>query len=177
MTVGPLLFEQEKRAAGSLLPPHVPAREFGLLELHRNIAGRIAAALDEEEALPGVLADLRGRGLRRVVVADNGSVDRTAAVARAGGAEVVGCPRRGYGSACLAGLRFMAADPPEVVVFTDAEVIQPDLVGESDFLHQVGNALHGADRGSGHGVRVGRHKTVDADLHAGLGSQLGPQCN
>lgn len=78
-------------------------------------------ALDEEAALPGVLAGLAGRGLRRIVVVDNGSRDRTAEVARAGGAEVVPEPRRGYGSACLAGLRHLRADPPDAVVFLDAD--------------------------------------------------------
>ena len=81
----------------------------------------VIPALNEEASLPGVLAELRGRGLRRVVVADNGSVDRTAEVARTGGAEVVHCARRGYGSACLAGLAYLAEDPPDVVVFLDAD--------------------------------------------------------
>ena len=41
---------------------------------------------------------------REIVVADNGSSDGTAEVARAAGATVVLEPRRGYGAACLAGL-------------------------------------------------------------------------
>ncbi|HZO38434.1 MAG TPA: glycosyltransferase, partial [Methylomirabilota bacterium] len=55
-----------------------------------------------------MLADLPREGagwrVRRVVVVDNGSRDATAAVARAGGAEVVSEPVAGYGRACLAGL-------------------------------------------------------------------------
>ena len=85
------------------------------------IVDALIPALNEEESLPGVLRGLQGRGLRRIYVVDNGSTDRTAEVAEAGGAVVVHCPKRGYGSACLAGLRRMASDPPEVVVFLDAD--------------------------------------------------------
>jgi glycosyltransferase involved in cell wall biosynthesis len=81
----------------------------------------VIPALDEEEALPLVLAEIPRALVRRVVVADNGSRDRTAEVARAGGAEVVHEPRRGYGSACLRALAHLRADPPDVVVFLDGD--------------------------------------------------------
>lgn len=77
----------------------------------------ILPALNEAEALPGVLA-ARPPGLA-VIVVDNGSTDDTAEVARRGGATVVHEPRRGFGSACLAGLR--AADNYDVVVYLDAD--------------------------------------------------------
>ena len=55
-------------------------------------------------------------------MADNGSTDGTARVAREGGAEVVAAARRGYGSACLAGLAHLRrTGPPDVVVFVDAD--------------------------------------------------------
>jgi len=75
--------------------------------------------LDEEEALPLVLGGLP-RGWR-VVVCDNGSSDGSVAVAHAAGAEVAVAPRRGYGSALLAGLAHLAPAPPEVVVVVDAD--------------------------------------------------------
>ena len=83
----------------------------------------VIPALDEEAALPRVLAALPRPPVRRVLVVDNGSTDRTAEVASRAGAEVLREPRRGYGSACLAGLRALerAASPPDVLVFLDAD--------------------------------------------------------
>ena len=83
----------------------------------------VIPALDEEASLPRVLADLPAGVVRRVVVADNGSADATAEVARNAGATVVHEPRRGYGSACLAALRHIRETPPhpDVVVFIDAD--------------------------------------------------------
>ena len=81
----------------------------------------VIPALDEEAALPHVLAEIPRALVRRIVVADNGSRDRTAQVAQEGGAEVVYEPRRGYGRACLRALAHLRVDPPEVVVFLDGD--------------------------------------------------------
>jgi glycosyltransferase involved in cell wall biosynthesis len=81
----------------------------------------IIPALNEERSLPRVLADIPRPFAEEVVVADNGSTDRTAAVARAGGATVVSEPRPGYGRACLAGIAAVASNPPDIVVFVDAD--------------------------------------------------------
>lgn len=85
------------------------------------VCDALMPALNEAECLPAVLASLRDRGLRAVWVVDNGSTDETARVAREGGAQVVVCPQRGYGRACLKGLEALSASPPEVVVFLDAD--------------------------------------------------------
>ena len=79
-------------------------------------------ALNEEEALPAILSAMP-RDIDRIVVVDTGSTDRTAVVAGAHGAHVVREPRRGYGAACLAGIRHLAQldTPPDVVVFLDAD--------------------------------------------------------
>ncbi|HEY8525763.1 MAG TPA: glycosyltransferase family 2 protein [Acidimicrobiales bacterium] len=76
----------------------------------------VLPVLDEAEALPWVLGRIP-TGYRAIVV-DNGSVDGSAAVARAHGASVVAEPQRGFGAACAAGLA--AADAP-VVAFCDAD--------------------------------------------------------
>lgn len=88
-----------------------------------SAAAVLIPALNEEQALPAVLEALPSDRLHTVVVADNGSTDDTAAVARAAGASVVREPRRGYGSACLAGIRHLSAlpKPPAIVVFLDAD--------------------------------------------------------
>lgn len=76
----------------------------------------ILPALDEAEALPGVLAAMPA-GFEPLVV-DNGSVDGTAEVAARCGARVLLEPRRGFGSACYAGL---AAARSDVVCFMDCD--------------------------------------------------------
>ena len=76
---------------------------------------------DEEETLPGVLRSLPRPPLRRTIVVDNGSRDQSARRAREAGAEVIHEPRRGYGRACLSALSHLESDPPEFVVFLDAD--------------------------------------------------------
>lgn len=75
--------------------------------------GLLIPALDEEQALPRVLAELDRSLVDRLVVVDNGSADGTVRVAREGGAEVVREPRRGYGRACLAGLEHLLRGPAD----------------------------------------------------------------
>jgi glycosyltransferase involved in cell wall biosynthesis len=67
---------------------------------------------DEAPALPALLARMPA-GFR-AIVADNGSADGSAAVARAFGAVVVDVPEPGYGAAVHAGI--LAADPSDGVV-------------------------------------------------------------
>jgi glycosyltransferase involved in cell wall biosynthesis len=124
----------------------------------------VIPALDEEGPLARVLADLprpgaalpagggAGATLRAIVVADNGSRDRTADVARAAGARVVSEPRRGYGAACLAALAAIRSAPPDIVAFLDADhsddprelplVLAPLLEDRADLV--VGSRTLGA---------------------------------
>lgn len=82
-------------------------------------------AWNEENALPLVLAALPKELVRQVIVCDNGSTDRTAEVAKKAGAIVVSQPERGYGNACLAGMRYIEnlppSEQPEIVVFIDGD--------------------------------------------------------
>jgi glycosyltransferase involved in cell wall biosynthesis len=125
-----------------------------------NTQPRIAVlipALNEEAALPHVLADLPREVVEEVVVVDNGSSDHTAVVARTAGATVLSELRRGYGSACLAGIEYLKAKAPDIVVFLDADysdhpeelpaVVQPIVAAGYDLV--IGSRTKGeADPGA-----------------------------
>jgi glycosyltransferase involved in cell wall biosynthesis len=82
--------------------------------------GLVIPALDEEAAIEHVVRAVPGQLVDDLVVVDNGSTDRTAAVARAAGARVVLEPQRGYGAACWAGT--VALDPAiEIAAFLDGD--------------------------------------------------------
>ena len=79
----------------------------------------IIPALNEEATIGPLLRRVDRTVVDLVVVVDNGSTDRTAELAAAGGATVLRETRRGYGSACLKALR----DGPtgDLVVFMDGD--------------------------------------------------------
>jgi len=79
----------------------------------------IIPALNEEQAIGQVLAEIPPGAVADVIVVDNGSTDNTAAVARSAGARVVNEARRGYGSACLRGMAELRR--PDAVVFLDGD--------------------------------------------------------
>lgn len=79
----------------------------------------VIPALNEALAIGKVL-DALPSWLDCVVVADNGSTDATARVAEDWGAIVVAEPRRGYGSACLAGIAALP-DSIDILVFLDGD--------------------------------------------------------
>jgi glycosyltransferase involved in cell wall biosynthesis len=72
--------------------------------------------LDEIEALPWVLSRMPAG--YRAIVADNGSTDGSAELARSLGALVVDVPQRGFGAAVAAGLE---AATSEIVCICDAD--------------------------------------------------------
>ena len=131
------------------------------------IVAIVIPALDEEAAVGAVvrglaaaLVDLPGVAAHEIVVCDNGSRDNTATAAQAAGAKVLPASRRGYGSACLAGLSYLRArqaGPPDVVVFADADgsddpsevtrLLAPLANGEADLVigsRTLGRAEPGA---------------------------------
>lgn len=81
----------------------------------------IIPALNEAAAIGQVLDAIPRDHVRRVVVADNGSTDGTAEIARVHGAEIVYQRERGYGAACLRAMDHLRFDPPEVLVFLDGD--------------------------------------------------------
>ncbi len=109
----------------------------------------VIPALDEEESIGLVLAEIPQGTADLVVVVDNGSRDRTAAVARGAGAQVVSEPRRGYGQACLTGL--LHVGDADLIAFLDAdysdypaqltEVLEPLRAGRADLV--IGSRTRG----------------------------------
>ena len=80
----------------------------------------IIPALNEEAVIGATLASIPSDIFSTIIVADNGSSDRTVELARAAGAAVTIEPRRGYGATCLRALREI---PPgsHAIVFMQAD--------------------------------------------------------
>jgi glycosyltransferase involved in cell wall biosynthesis len=108
-------------------------------EAAKVLVSVVIPCLNEEEnieaCVTSALAAMREAGIPgEVVVADNASEDRSAELATAAGARVVHEPRRGYGSAYLAGF---AAARGEYIVMGDADLTYdfdeiPRFVSELD---------------------------------------------
>ncbi|RME97387.1 MAG: glycosyltransferase family 2 protein [Chloroflexi bacterium] len=78
----------------------------------------VIPALNEAGNIGALVAQTLAQPVSAVIVADNGSTDDTARLARQAGAQVVHEPRRGYGFACAAGA---AAANADVLVFLDGD--------------------------------------------------------
>jgi len=84
-------------------------------------AGRtvvVIPTLDEEKSIAEVVRSIPRAIVSRVIVADGGSCDATAARAKAAGADAIDAGS-GYGRACLAAT--MAAEDADIVVFMDGD--------------------------------------------------------
>lgn len=116
--------------------------------------GVVIPARDEQDAIGKVVAEIPD-WVDQIVVADNGSSDRTAAMAHAAGATVVHEAEPGYGAACLAGIG--ALDRPDIVVFLDgdysdypadmAALVDPIVAGAADMV-LASRAMGERERGS-----------------------------
>lgn len=130
----------------------------------------VLPCLNEEETLAGCIQEIQAAfsalGVRgQVVVADNGSTDRSAEIARGLGAKVVRQPVRGYGAALMAG--FEGADA-EFLFMGDAD-------GSYDF-GTIGPMLQrlreGYDLVMGNRFAGGIHKGAMPPLHRYLGNPV-----
>jgi glycosyltransferase involved in cell wall biosynthesis len=127
----------------------------------------IIPALDEAEAIGGLVARVPREAVHEIIVVDNGSTDATAAAAARAGARVVVEPRRGYGAACWAGVAALPAGT-DVAAFIDGDgsqrpeelprVLAPVLAGRADL------ALGARALARGHP----RHATLGTRLVAAL---------
>jgi glycosyltransferase involved in cell wall biosynthesis len=127
----------------------------------------IIPALNEQQALPLVLADIPLSLDALVVVVDNGSTDRTAEVAREGGAVVLSEPRRGYGGAVLI---ILDAD------YSDDTTILPAFIeriaaGEADLVLST-RTRGGAEPGSMTGVQIWGNRLQTFALRHRFGLEL-----
>ncbi len=103
----------------------------------------ILPAFNEMNAIGAVLKALP-KQLDDVIVVDNNSTDNTAAIAKEQGATVLFEKRKGYGYACLKGIDYLKNNPPDIVVFLDADysdfpedlvhLIAPILNNKFDFV-------------------------------------------
>ncbi|MCO6493076.1 MAG: glycosyltransferase family 2 protein [Phaeodactylibacter sp.] len=93
--------------------------------MNKPVIDVIIPAYNEEQSIGLVLAEIPRGLVREVIVCNNASTDRTAGVARRGGATVVDQPRKGYGSACLKGMEYLLQKPaneqPGLIVFLDGD--------------------------------------------------------
>ena len=119
----------------------------------------IIPALNEEDAITKVIGDIPINLVEEIIVVDNGSSDTTMQVSAAAGASVLSEPLRGYGAACLKGIKYVKESAPdtEIIVFLDADysdhpeelasVIEPILKNDIDMV--IGSrALGEREKGS-----------------------------
>ena len=107
----------------------------------------IIPAYNEEASIGKVIAEIPDI-VSEIIVVNNNSTDRTAAVAEKAGATVLFQPKAGYGNACLKGMEYMAhfgsAQRPDIIVFLDGDysdypselskIVAPILEDDIDFV-------------------------------------------
>lgn len=111
----------------------------------------IIPALNEEKTLPLVLNDIPRDVVDKVVVIDNGSIDKTPSIAKELGATLLFESRKGYGYPCLRGIQYLKSGETDIVVFMDgnysdypSEIIKlVDPVVKNDYDMVIGSRILG----------------------------------
>jgi len=80
----------------------------------------IIPAFNEEKSLPNVIHDIPDF-VDEIIVVNNGSTDNTSEVAIKAGATVLFENEKGYGAACLTGIKYISNLNCDVVVFIDGD--------------------------------------------------------
>lgn len=108
----------------------------------------VIPALNEEGSIGKVIADLPSAEITEIIVVSNGSTDDTEKIARQAGATVLKEAKKGYGSACLKGLEYIASLSEEttIVAFIDGDY--------SDYPKQLSDLL-APIRGGTHDFVIG----------------------
>jgi Glycosyl transferase family 2 len=130
----------------------------------------VIPCLNEEDSLPSVLREIiTCPDLQifeyEVIVADNGSTDRSAKIAHEHNAKVINVIERGYGAALKGGIRAASGD---VVVMADAD-------GSYKFCESrklIQQVLDGADLAMGNRFRGGIEPGAMPWLHRFLGNPI-----
>ena len=122
-------------------------------KLNFPIVDVIIPAYNEEGSIGKVVHDIPKELVRHIIVCNNGSKDKTKEVAESEGAIVVDEPKSGYGSACLAGMSYIADlnDKPDVVTFIDGDY--------SDYPEQITLLLSQIEQG--HDMVIGSRALGD----------------
>lgn len=103
--------------------------------MNKSIVDIIIPAFNEAPSIQKVIKDIPKERVRHIIVCDNNSTDETADRAKEAGAVVVFAKKKGYGYACLQGLKYIEAleIKPDIVGFIDGDY--------SDFPEKLGELL------------------------------------
>ncbi len=126
-------------------------------------AALIIPALDEAEVIGGLVRRVPRSCISEIIVVDNGSADATASEAARAGARVVSEPRRGYRSACWAGVTALGGET-DVAVFLDGD--------GSQLPEEISRVLAPLEKGCADFVLGARRFDGHHPLHALLGTRL-----
>jgi glycosyltransferase involved in cell wall biosynthesis len=148
------------KSGGSAAPEAAPALEVSVVMPCLNEAETLASCIEKAQS-----AFQRSGISGEVIVADNGSSDSSAAIARSCGARLVGVERRGYGSALMGGIK---AASGKYIIMGDADDSY-DFAQVPFFIEEL---RKGFDFVLGNRFRGGIHPQAMPPLHRYIGNPV-----